>query len=835
MSQQEQQCQRSLSLQCWDACLHYELARAEIWSQLKNSDLFENDWMSGDTLLSIEDKTCMMALHHIAFDSLGFTSEVNIRNFLQDFKKKKNKHFTDMKDDRISMDMFISLLESVKLVSNAVNILHTLWGTLLQMEELLVKCIIDESNTRTALEVKQRELREELFSFARQWEYAERLQEQLEQRVYLSTLHTVATREGRRRGCIDNDDNNDNNNDNNAIAVDRRKISRIREALHPDGEKQQQLTQQTLQIKRLSHLCEQLEILHEELHVAQMYETLSLEQIRREEFNQFVQLCKEESKKLQYDDQLSRMEQQLGIIGRFVIGLSVSTLGRKGHDAILQQMRNQKTADISIANTDIHISSDPNNHSITNDFTWLVKCDTDDNSHYCVSSIITTSQPFSLLQQQCVLDPSCYKSLDTVEVSTHHEGNVFNTPMRNVEEEDSTVEKALHRTFDSLVRLNHMELSDVFQRISNQQEEEKEKEKLKESSQYEKVSIPNDVVLFPSFLIFITCCDLHVIGSPALAFARHCRPCIDPNFAEKMKSHHSYQGNEWIADQAMNYNDFCAFLMDQASLEYVRDAFLFTPNALLKRIVINIIIPKWLNEVKAQTVTNKKDNLGEMNSLNSSTMKLHCSNDLCVLLDTAVSWLQMNMCTVKDFALAYKKYVLEYKCSIKPDEGRCSFTTTPVLLALLFPSSLSSSLLLLLGVEESTKKRIEGMHINCDISRLEVLRRSCGHAFLEASQIVSDDGSLDGVTAWLSVGVTSINRDKLMQRVSAAIKDILCFNFEEGIYYDNDLLPNGEGDIISYHTPISWILLLAVCVKLSFDDSVSVGKLDELFGLLIVS
>ncbi|RNE98518.1 hypothetical protein TraAM80_08715 [Trypanosoma rangeli] len=120
--------------------------------------------------------------------------------------------------------------------------------------------------------------------------------------------------------------------------------------------------------------------------------------------------------------------------------------------------------------------------------------------------------------------------------------------------------------------------------------------------------------------------------------------------------------------------------------------------------------------------------------------------------------------------------------------------------------------------------------LRCHSSRWEVLRRTHGTLFANLNVLVAGDGSLDSVTAWLTLGVDGIEREELMRRSIGVMERILRASVDEDAYFNRTRhsLPVH----VSYDTPVSWILTLAVCVRLTFSTGLATCGLDELFQRL---
>ncbi|KEG14807.1 hypothetical protein DQ04_00301170 [Trypanosoma grayi] len=760
--------QRLLALRCWDACLRYELARSELWGRLQSgatSDVAASstahgatDWLEGDAVPSIADETVAIALRHIACEYLTASVEA-INGMLRNFKSwNTNTTGHSVGAQRVSLRIFTSLLGSLALVASPAKVIEALWSSLLHIDGLLAECVSEARESRTVVESDESEAREQLLSSKRRWEHTRMLRERLQQHVHLATLHTAADA---------------------GVGADR-SVSLIRRVVRIEEERQQQRSaEEAARVERLGHVGDTLKTLQEQLRVAGEYEALSLASLRDEQARRVAQLL-DESRATHSAGRVGLMERQLGVLGRFAIGLSVANLGRREHEAILCRMRDAGTS----------------NDAAAGDFTWLITDSAEFEHDYCAASVPTPGHDASPLQQ-CVLDASYYKASEAT--STRRGCDI------PPEDERRHVEAVLQETFASLARLNYVALPFL---------------------QCDAAAL-DAVVLFPSFELFVTQCELSVIGSSRLAFVRHSTSQLDADVAAYVKSLVQRKGS-WIVDYAMSYDDFLAFLVDQAAVEYVRHAYLLTPRALLTRIVQEFVVPKWLARLKRDeqaavhsnairerptgcvTTASRPDAADDDDKNNKD------NNDLCLLLDTAVTWLSIANRSLRDFAVAYRTHVVDYACAMKPEGEQTSCNTTRALMALLFPP------------QGNTRLR-------CNADRWEALQRSYGSTFAELSELVEDDGSLDGVTAWLSLVIDGISREDLMQRIADTVDAILRASLDDDD--DGDACP-ARGKLrscLSHNTPLSWILTLALCVRLSFDSSVVTPRLDGMLRFLTVS
>ncbi|EKF28662.1 hypothetical protein MOQ_007582 [Trypanosoma cruzi marinkellei] len=766
---------RSATLLCWDACLQYELSQAEVWAELRTDASTMSNWLGRATMPSIADETAMVALRHVACDYLAATRE-ELAEMLCRFKREITKINTDVGTERLSLQEFMLLLGPLTLVANAESVLQTFWNDMLQRDKLCARFVSEAYDTYAALQLQEQTAREEILSSCRRWQHTRQLQDRLrQQREHLSTLRSL---------------------DDEGVA-DRVKITSIRRAVRMEEERQQQqFAEKALEIDRIVRLTDTLETLHDQLRVAEEYEALNFGSLLREQSDRVADVALEASRKIHWDSRMSYMERQVGILGRFAVGLSLVRLGRHEHDAILRRMEDTSTC---FTDTTAMGVAAP---SAAGDLTWLVGDDVDATRSYYATTAATATMPGvsdagnpssqpELLLQQCLFDPSYYKAKNDVspEYGWQHPSA----------DDYREVEDILRQVFDSLTQLIYVAIP-FLQGFA---------------------ATINTVVLFPSFELFLNTCEMNVLGSSKLAFLRHCSHTLDADIVSYLKLLVRAEGN-WVAEHGMRFEDFVAFLVDQAALEYVRDAYFLTPKKLLTKIVLDIVLPKWVRRLKkgktppfTSLSPNWYKNGDRIDTMNRVLLEKENSVDLCLLLDTALAWLGIASRSLEQFVQAYRTHVVEYAFAMKPEVKVTGITTTQTLMALLFPD------------------RGKSLQLRCHPTRWEVLRRTQGSCFTHMNALVREDGSLDSVAAWLTLGMDGINREELMWRIVEAIEMILRANLKEDI--NVDMTCDQFSVNISYNTPVSWILTLAVCVHLSFNSNVVTCGLDKLFQLLIVS
>ncbi|EAN95502.1 hypothetical protein Tc00.1047053511303.20 [Trypanosoma cruzi] len=767
---------RSPTLLCWDACLQYELSQAEVWAELRTGASSMSNWLGRAAMPSITDETAMVALRHVACDYLAATRE-ELAETLYNFKREITKMNTDVGAERFSLQEFMLLLGPLTLVANAESVLQTFWNEMLQRDKLCARCVSEAYDACAALQLQEQTAREELLSSCRRWQLTRQLQDRLrQQREHLSTLHSL---------------------DEEGVA-DRVKISSIRRAVRVEEERQQQqFAEKALEMDRIACLTDTLEMLHNQLRVAEEYEALTVDSLLREQSDRVADVALEASRKIRWDSRLSHMERQVGILGRFAVGLSLVRLGRHEHDAILRRMEGTSTCSAATTTTAMGVAASP----AAGDLTWLVGDDADATSSYYATTaasatmpgVSDTGNPSSLpvLLQQCLFDPSYYKAKSDVSSERGRQ---------NPSADDySEVEDILRQVFGSLTQLIYVAIP-FLQGFA---------------------ATIDTVVLFPSFELFLNTCEMNVLGSSKLAFLRHCSHRLDADIVNYLKLLVRAEGS-WVVEHGMRFEDFVAFLVDQAALEYVRHAYFLTTKKLLTKIVLDIVLPKWVRRLKKGKTppfmslsSNCSKNEDRVDNMNRVLLEKENIDDLCLLLDTALAWLGIASRSLEQFAQAYRKHVLEYAFAMKPETKTTGITTTQALMALLFP------------------KKGESLQLRCHPTRWDALQRTQGFSFAQMNALVGEDGSLDSVTAWLTLGLAGINREELMRRIVEAIESILRANLKEDI---NVHVPHDQFSVsMSYSTPVSWILTLAVCVHLSFNSNLVTCGLDKLFQLLTVS
>ncbi|ESL07561.1 hypothetical protein TRSC58_04747 [Trypanosoma rangeli SC58] len=767
---------RPVTLHCWDICLQYELLRAEVWAEACRDTFSVSDWLRCAAVPSIIDATAAMALRHVACDYLAATRE-ELEEFLRTFKHEQVDTNGDVGAEQLTLQNFLLLLEPLALVANAVPVLEEFFNDLLQRDKLCARCVVESTDARAALETQEQAARDDVVSLCRRWQHTQMLQDRLQkQRMHLSMLHALD--DGNVADCV--------------------KVSLMRQAVRVEEERRQQhIAAETSEMERIVRITDTLETLHDQLRVAERYEALALAPLREEQLDHIADAVSEPSRRAHWESRLGVMERQLGILGRFAVGLSLVSVGRCKHNAILQQMQSTLSG-FSANNTPA--ASLP----ATGDLAWLAGDDAVDpaGSYYASTAAAATesgasvpdaASSLSVLLQQCLCDTSSYKAAGGVSTRGGWEAPSA--------EDRSEVEGVLRQVFGSLTHLNYLSVP-FLQEFS---------------------ATLDGVVLFPSFELFVTECEMSVIGSSKLVFFSHCSHRLDASIVTYLKSLVRSEGS-WMAEYGMCFDDFLAFLVDQAAVEYVRHAYLLSPKMLLTRILLEIVVPKWLNRFrggKAPSCTAVPaavavpTDAGRVDSVNR-VVNLEDGNkdDLCLLLDTAVTWLGIAGRSLRDFARAYRTHVMDYAFAMKPKLNSSEITTTRALMALLFPTTGNSP------------------ELRCHSSRWEVLRRTHGTLFANLNVLVAGDGSLDSVTAWLTLGVDGIEREELMRRSIDAMERILRASVDKDVYFDRTR--HSLSVHVSCDTPVSWILALAVCVHLTFSTGLTMCGLDELFQRLTV-
>ncbi|RNE98519.1 hypothetical protein TraAM80_08716 [Trypanosoma rangeli] len=620
---------RPFTLRCWDVCLHYELSCAEVWAEACRNTFTMSDWLWSAAVPSIMDATAAMALRHVTCDYIAATRE-EIAESLRTFKHEQVDTNGDAGAERLSLQNFLLLLEPLTLVANAVPVLEEFFNDVLQRDKLCARCVMESMDARAGLETQEQAAREDAVSSFRRWQHTQMLQDRLrQQRMHLSTLHAL-------------DDGN---------VADRVKISLMRRAVSVEEERRQQhIAAEASEMERIVRITDTLETLHDQLHVAEEYEALALAPLLKEQLDLITDAASEPSRRAHWESRLGVMERQLGILGRFAVGLSLVSGGRCKHDAILQQMQDTSSG---FAANNTPAAALP----ATGDLAWLAGDDALDpaGSYYASTATAATesgasvpdaASSLSVLLRQCLCDTSSYKA--TNGVSTQGGWEVPSA------EDRGEMEGVLRQVFDSLTHLNYLAVPFL----------------------QEFAATLDGVVLFPSFELFVTECEMSVIGSSKLVFFSHCSHRLDASIVTYLKSLVRSEGS-WMAEYGMCFDDFLAFLVDQAAVEYVRHAYLFSPKTLLTRILLEIVVPKWLNRLSGGKATSctavvaasavVPTDAGRVDSVNRVVdFEDGNKDDLCLLLDTAVTWLGIAGRSLQDFARAYRTHVMDYAFAMKP-------------------------------------------------------------------------------------------------------------------------------------------------------------------------
>ncbi|RNF20052.1 uncharacterized protein Tco025E_03881 [Trypanosoma conorhini] len=772
---------RPVTLRCWDACLQYELSRAEAWAEVRRDAFTVGDGLWCAATPSIMDATAVLALRHVACDYLAATRE-ELAEVIRTFKRERTETDVEVGAERLSLRNFLLLLEPLTLVANASAVLEEFFKGMLQRDRLCAQCVLEAADAGATLEAQEQASREELLSSCRRWRHTRSLQGRLQQQcMHLSTLH-----------ALDSGD-----------VAEGVKVSLIRRAVRVEEERRQQhFATVSSAMERIVRITDALETLHDQLRVAEEYEALALAPLLGEQSDRIAHAALQASRRAHWDSRLSCMERRLGILGRFAVGLSLVSLGRRTHNTILRQMQETSAGSAATGAAAAPLPA-------TGGLAWLAGDGAVDpaGSYYCAStaassgaSVPDTASSLSALLQQCLCDATSYVAAPGA-VSSHGGWEVPSV------EDRREVEGVLRQAFVSLTRLNYLALPFL----------------------QEFAATLDTVVLFPSFELFLTECQLRVIGSSKLAFFTHCSRRLDAGIVAYLKSLVRREGS-WVAEYGMCFDDFLAFLVDQAAVEYVRHAYLLPPKTLLTRILLEIVVPRWLNRLRrgesppctaaAASSSTDAERAGAVMRVVATRDGSggddgdDDNDDLCLLLDTALTWLGIAGRSLRDFAQAYRTHVVDYAFAMPPEPNSSGVTTTGRLMALLFPAT---------GTAPG---------LRCHPARWEALRRTHGSSFAALNALVGGDGSLDSVAAWLTLGVDGVEREDLVRRSIDAIERILCATADPDVCFATT--PHKLPAAVSHTTPVSWILALAVCVRLAFRSDLATCGLDELLQRLTV-